>query len=329
VLYELCTLKHPFTGANQAGLILRIVRGKYEPIPSFYSKELSDIVAHCLQRDTRKRYSIQDLLDSDVIQKKAKTLGFKIPSKIEVLEHISNQHTEMKSTFMRKRTEIEPKKKKSESAPKSGSESTKNKTPSHLADYKNNAPKRRTSTKTDSKSDHEIKVMELENKINERKKKHSENLDNKNYKINNKNMPVSYLKDPSMAKAKSEQPNVRPSKDKQGDLSDNKYVNKSALCVDLPKAPKNQKVIKDGIKHDEAKLVIEKPKRPAQSSHIEQRSKPSTSAALSSNNRVRGGQQSTGTSRAAQLAARKGSGLVSKKPVKNAKNDKKKEIEDV
>lgn len=65
VLYELCTLKHPFTGANQAGLILRIVRGKYEPIPSFYSKDLADIVAKCLQRDTRKRPSIHELLELD------------------------------------------------------------------------------------------------------------------------------------------------------------------------------------------------------------------------------------------------------------------------
>jgi len=32
VLYELCTLKHPFESNNQGALILKIVRGKYNPI---------------------------------------------------------------------------------------------------------------------------------------------------------------------------------------------------------------------------------------------------------------------------------------------------------
>ena len=40
VLYELCTFKHPFEANNQGALILKIVRGKFAPIPSSYSSEL-------------------------------------------------------------------------------------------------------------------------------------------------------------------------------------------------------------------------------------------------------------------------------------------------
>ena len=327
VLYELCTLKHPFTGANQAGLILRIVRGKYEPIPSFYSKELSELVSKCLQKDTRKRPSIHDLLQLDSMQKKAKQLGFKIPTKSEVTDQIANQHSEMKTTFMKKKTEVETKPKK---AVAKGSDSSKNRQSSKLMDYKSNQPQRKASAKP--KSDHEMKVMELENKINDRKKKHSENLDNKNYKINNKNVPCSYLKDPNMAKQKSDgERYIRPSKDKSGDVSNNKYVNKSALAVDvpLPKVPTNQKVIRDGKPNDPANIEIKKPKLPPKTSQQEHRAKPPVTGSTPTSNRVRGNQQSAGPSRAAQMAARKGSGLLNKKSVKNLKSQKKKEIEDV
>ena len=30
ILYELCTLKHPFEAKNQAALLLKIIKGKYE-----------------------------------------------------------------------------------------------------------------------------------------------------------------------------------------------------------------------------------------------------------------------------------------------------------
>lgn len=113
----MCTYKHPFTGANQAGLILRIVRGKYEPIPSFYSKDLAEIVGKCLQRDTRKRPSIQDLLDMDSIKKKARSLNIKIPTKEEVMSNIENQKNEMLNTFHQHKIE-------SEDAPKSENSSS-------------------------------------------------------------------------------------------------------------------------------------------------------------------------------------------------------------
>ena len=40
VLYELCTLKHAFDASNLLGLVYKIVKGTYEPIPKIYSERL-------------------------------------------------------------------------------------------------------------------------------------------------------------------------------------------------------------------------------------------------------------------------------------------------
>ena len=37
ILYELCTLKHAFSGENLLGLVFKIVQEKHEPVPDFYS----------------------------------------------------------------------------------------------------------------------------------------------------------------------------------------------------------------------------------------------------------------------------------------------------
>lgn len=41
VLYQLCTGKYPFEAENLPSLMLRIVKGKYPPIPNNYSLDLS------------------------------------------------------------------------------------------------------------------------------------------------------------------------------------------------------------------------------------------------------------------------------------------------
>lgn len=45
VLYELCTFRHPFEANNQGALILKIIRGRYEPINNkLYSPGLIDLI---------------------------------------------------------------------------------------------------------------------------------------------------------------------------------------------------------------------------------------------------------------------------------------------
>ena len=43
VLYELCTPRHPFDANNQGALIIKIIRGKYPPLPNTYSPQLSQV----------------------------------------------------------------------------------------------------------------------------------------------------------------------------------------------------------------------------------------------------------------------------------------------
>ena len=62
IIYELCSGKHPFEATNQAALALKIVMGKYEPIPSNYSSDLSWVVQSCLSVDYKRRPSAAYLL---------------------------------------------------------------------------------------------------------------------------------------------------------------------------------------------------------------------------------------------------------------------------
>lgn len=48
LIYELCTGRHPFEGNSQAALALKIVVGKYAPLPAHYSKSMSWLVKVCL-----------------------------------------------------------------------------------------------------------------------------------------------------------------------------------------------------------------------------------------------------------------------------------------
>eukprot|EP00826_Nyctotherus_ovalis_P062572 TRINITY_DN9079_c0_g2_i1.p1 TRINITY_DN9079_c0_g2~~TRINITY_DN9079_c0_g2_i1.p1 ORF type:complete len:746 (-),score=181.84 TRINITY_DN9079_c0_g2_i1:8-2245(-) len=81
VLYEMCALKHPFESRNQAGLMMKIIQGRYEPLSNVYSKELTEIVSLCLQKDYRRRPSIHDILAMSSVQLKARAFKISIPDK--------------------------------------------------------------------------------------------------------------------------------------------------------------------------------------------------------------------------------------------------------
>lgn len=59
VLYELCTLRHPFEAANQGALALKILRANFNPIPATYSSDLRSLVDKLLTKDYRKRPDIE------------------------------------------------------------------------------------------------------------------------------------------------------------------------------------------------------------------------------------------------------------------------------
>ena len=62
VLYELCTLKHAFSADNLLGLVYKIVQDKYDPIPSYYSKELQDLINMLLNKNAGERPSVAQVL---------------------------------------------------------------------------------------------------------------------------------------------------------------------------------------------------------------------------------------------------------------------------
>ena len=63
ILYECCTLRHPFDARNQCALIMKIMNTPVEPPPAENgSKELIALVLLLLQKDPDQRPSIKDIL---------------------------------------------------------------------------------------------------------------------------------------------------------------------------------------------------------------------------------------------------------------------------
>jgi len=78
ILYELCAQKHPFEASSYGTLVIKILRGKYEPIPVTYNSELSEIIELCLSKDYNKRPSADELLHRPIIISKARAFGLKL-----------------------------------------------------------------------------------------------------------------------------------------------------------------------------------------------------------------------------------------------------------
>eukprot|EP00899_Mesostigma_viride_P005539 jgi/Mesvir1/14987/Mv14647-RA.3 len=68
VLYELTTLKHAFDGQSLPGLIMKILRGKYPPIPSHYSMQLKNLIALMLKRRPEDRPTINQVLGQPYVR---------------------------------------------------------------------------------------------------------------------------------------------------------------------------------------------------------------------------------------------------------------------
>ncbi|XP_073518725.1 serine/threonine-protein kinase Nek3-like isoform X2 [Phyllobates terribilis] len=62
VLYEICTLKHPFQAGSWKNLILKICQGTYSPLPSQYSYDLRSLIKQIFRKDPRQRPSVNTIL---------------------------------------------------------------------------------------------------------------------------------------------------------------------------------------------------------------------------------------------------------------------------
>lgn len=63
ILYEMATFKHPFNATNQGALILKILKGKYDPLSSRdFSSDLRKMVDLLLEKNHFKRPAITEII---------------------------------------------------------------------------------------------------------------------------------------------------------------------------------------------------------------------------------------------------------------------------
>ena len=62
LLYEMCSLKHAFNGKSLPALILKIMRGRYPPLPDVYSPQMVSLVDSLLITKPTKRPAVADVL---------------------------------------------------------------------------------------------------------------------------------------------------------------------------------------------------------------------------------------------------------------------------
>ncbi|GMH37950.1 hypothetical protein BSKO_05834 [Bryopsis sp. KO-2023] len=68
VLYELCTLKHAFDGGSLPALVIKILSGKFPPIPPKYSEQLKNVVNKVLSKDPDARPTLDEILNYDYVR---------------------------------------------------------------------------------------------------------------------------------------------------------------------------------------------------------------------------------------------------------------------
>ncbi|CAD5112429.1 DgyrCDS1651 [Dimorphilus gyrociliatus] len=69
LLYELCSLRPPFTASNQKELASKICKGKFPRIPHQFSDDLNNLIAALLRVEDYKRPTIDQVLDHPLLIK--------------------------------------------------------------------------------------------------------------------------------------------------------------------------------------------------------------------------------------------------------------------
>jgi len=80
LLYELCTFRPPFEAESMEGLARKVMKGRYEPIPNFYSQALRTTLSKLLVVEPNYRSSVNDILSTEPILSKLGDLYAQISS---------------------------------------------------------------------------------------------------------------------------------------------------------------------------------------------------------------------------------------------------------
>ncbi|NWT46476.1 NEK3 kinase, partial [Chroicocephalus maculipennis] len=147
ILYELCTLKHPFQANSWKHLILKICKGSYNPLPSHYSYELHYLIKQMFKRNPKNRPSASTILARSCLTKLIKNC---LPS-------------EMTNEF--EQVLKETKKHEGNAARPKGKSATffliKDESKHSSLERKNNTKDLRESTKEQRKSDEEVETSDV------------------------------------------------------------------------------------------------------------------------------------------------------------------------
>ncbi|XP_034557810.1 serine/threonine-protein kinase Nek3 isoform X2 [Notolabrus celidotus] len=73
VLYELCTLKHPFQASSWKSLILKVCRGAYPPLPKHLPYELQYLMKQMFKTNPKDRPSLHTILTSHRVSRLLRT----------------------------------------------------------------------------------------------------------------------------------------------------------------------------------------------------------------------------------------------------------------
>ncbi|KAH0572967.1 Kinase, NEK [Spironucleus salmonicida] len=80
LIYELCMLKHPFSGRDMKDLQKNVLRGTYAKVNEFYSQDLRDVIGAMMLSQQNRRPGVVRLLSSDAVQQRKQLC----PTKIDV-----------------------------------------------------------------------------------------------------------------------------------------------------------------------------------------------------------------------------------------------------
>ena len=97
ILYEMTTLRHAFDSNNMKGLVMKILRGSYPPIPSCYSENLTSLLAEMLQRDPARRPSIKKILEKDFLNERIASLLSHTVAKHELAKSLQKSQEDLPS----------------------------------------------------------------------------------------------------------------------------------------------------------------------------------------------------------------------------------------
>lgn len=84
LIYECCTLIHPFEANNQCALIMKIIEAPVSPPPSSTtSPVLTNLILWLLQKDPRQRPSVKDLFNEREIRQRLREHHLDLPEELE------------------------------------------------------------------------------------------------------------------------------------------------------------------------------------------------------------------------------------------------------